>query len=95
MYRVPSDVSSALDREKAGIEADRAVLKQLDDQLDSLGRKIESDRIYLDKTSQDAVDAFNAEVDRYNTLSQQDKAATAAFNVRVDNYNAKLRQYGR
>jgi hypothetical protein len=95
VYRVPSDVSSALDREKAGIEADRAVLKQLDDQLDSLGRKIESDRIYLDKTSQDAVDAFNAEVDRYNTLSQQDKAATAAFNVRVDNYNAKLRQYGR
>jgi hypothetical protein len=95
VYRVPSDVSSALDREKAGIEADRAVLKQLDDQLDSLGRKIESDRIYLDKTSQDAVDAFNAEVDRYNTLSQQDKAATAAFNVRVNNYNAKLRQYGR
>ena len=95
VYRVPSDVSSALDREKEGIEADRAVLKQLDDQLDSLGRKIESDRIYLDKTSQDAVDAFNAEVDRYNTLSQQDKAATAAFNVRVDNYNAKLRQYGR
>jgi hypothetical protein len=95
VYRVPSDVSSALDREKEGIEADRAVLKQLDDQLDSLGRKIESDRIYLDKTSQDDVDAFNAKVDRYNTLSQQDKAATAAFNVRVDNYNAKLRQYGR
>ena len=95
VYRVPSDVSSALDREKEGIEADRAVLKQLDDQLDSLGRKIESDRIYLDKTSQDDVDAFNANVDRYNTLSQQDKAATAAFNVRVDNYNAKLRQYGR
>jgi hypothetical protein len=95
VYRVPSDVSSALDREKEGIEADRAVLKQLDDQLDSLGRKIESDRIYLDKTSQDDVDAFNAKVDRYNTLSQQDKDATAAFNVRVDNYNAKLRQYGR
>jgi hypothetical protein len=95
VYRVPSDVSSTLDREKAGIEADRAVLKQLDDKLDLLGREIESDRIYLDKTSQDAVDAFNAKVDRYNTLSQQDKAATAAFNERVDNYNAKLRQYGR
>jgi len=95
VYRVPSDVSSALDREKTGIEADRAVLKQLDDQLDSLGRVIESDRIYLDKTSQVAVDAFNAKVERYNALAQQDKAATAAFNVRVDNYNAKLRQYGR
>lgn len=94
VYSVPTDVSSALDREKAGIEADRAALKQLDDELDSLGREIESDRIYLDKTSQDAVDAFNAKVDRYNILSQQDKDATAAFNQRVDNYNAKLRQYG-
>jgi hypothetical protein len=95
VYSVPSDVSSELDREKVGIEADRVALKQLDDQLDSLGREIESDRIYLDKTSQDAVDAFNAKVDRYNTLTQQDKDATAAFNQRVDNYNAKLRQYGR
>jgi hypothetical protein len=95
VYRVPSDISSQLDREKVGIEADRAVLKQLDDQLDSLGREIESDRIYLDKTSQYAVDAFNAKVDRYNTLSQQDKAETAAFNERVDNYNAKLRQNSR
>jgi hypothetical protein len=94
VYSVPSDVSSALDREKAAIEVDRAAIKQLDDQLDSLGREIESDRIYLDKTSQDAVDAFNAKVDRYNTLSQQDKDATAAFNQRVDTYNAKLRQYG-
>lgn len=95
VYRVPGDVSSELDREKAAIEVDRAVLKQQEDQLDSLGREIEFDRINLDKTSQYAVDTFNAKVDRYNTLSQQAKAATAAFNERVDSYNAKLRQYGR
>ena len=94
-YRVPDYVSTELDREKAGIEADRAIIKQMDDQLDSLGREIENDRIYLDKTSQYAVDAFNAKVDRYNTLSQKDKDATSAFNERVDNYNAKLRQYSR
>ncbi len=50
--------------------------------------EVENDRIYLDKTSQYAVDAFNAKVERYNTLSQQAKAANAAFNLRVDNYNA-------
>ena len=94
MYRVPEYVSNQLDREKVGIEADRAVLKQLDDQLDSLGREIDNDRLYLNKTSQYAVDAFNAKVERYNTLSQQDKAATAAFNARVEAYNAKLQQYG-
>jgi multidrug resistance efflux pump len=92
---VPSYASSQLDREKTAIEADRAVLKQLDDQLDSLGRQIELERTYLDKTSQYAVDTFNAKVDRYNELSRQDKAATAAFNVRVDNYNAKLKTYSR
>ena len=94
VYRVPEYVSNQLDREKVGIEADRAVLKQLDDQLDSLGREIDNDRLYLNKTSQYAVDAFNAKVERYNTLSQQDKAATAAFNARVEAYNAKLQQYG-
>ena len=60
-----------------------------------MGRQIETDRLYLDKTSQSAVDEFNAKVDRYNTLSQQAKAATAAFNERVDSYNVKLRTYGR
>ena len=94
VYRVPSYVSSQLDREKLEIEADRVVLKQQDDTLEALGREIESDRIYLDKTSQYAVDTFNAKVDRYNLLSQQAKAANAAFNERVDSYNAKLRQYG-
>jgi hypothetical protein len=94
VYRVPEYVSNQLDQEKVAIEADRAVLKQLDDQLDSLGREIDNDRIYLDKTSQYAIDAFNAKVERYNTMSRQDKAATAAFNERVNAYNAKLRQYG-
>ena len=95
VYRVPENVSSQLDQEKAGIESDRAIIKQLDAELDTLGREIENDRIYLDKTSQYAVDTFNAKVDRYNALSQQDKDATAAFNLRVDNYNARLRANAR
>ena len=95
VYHIPSSVSSTLDDEKVKIESDRKTLEALDAQVEKLGRDIENDRLYLDKTSQYAVDAFNAKVDRYNTLAQQDKAATAAFNEKVDNYNAKLRQYGR
>ena len=45
-----------------------------------------------DRTSQSALDQFNAKVDRYNALVGQAKAATAAFNQKVDRYNAKLRQ---
>jgi DNA-binding response OmpR family regulator len=95
VYSVPSTVSSTLDTEKAEIESERTTIQTLDAQVEKLGRDIENDRLYLDKTSQYAVDTFNAKVDRYNTLAQQDKAATAAFNTKVDNYNAKLRQYGR
>jgi hypothetical protein len=60
-----------------------------------LGREIERDRIYLDRNSQYAVDAFNEKIDRYNALSQRTKIANAAFNEKVDNYNARLQRYGR
>jgi hypothetical protein len=95
VYSVPSSVSSTLDDEKVKIESDRKTLEALDAQVEKLGRDIESDRLYLDKTSQYAVDTFNAKVDRYNELVQKDKAATAAFNEKVDNYNVKLRTYSR
>jgi hypothetical protein len=94
LYRVPSSVSSALDNEKAEIESERATLEALDVQVETLGREIERDRIYLDHTSHFAVDEFNTKVDRYNALAQKAKTANAAFNEKVDNYNAKLQQYG-
>lgn len=95
VYRVPSSASSALNREKAEIESERATLEALEAQIEKLGREIERDRIYLDRTSQFAVDAFNSKVDRYNALSQRAKIANAAFNEKVDSYNAKLQRYGR
>jgi hypothetical protein len=94
VYRVPSSVSSTLVSEKAEIETERATIEAFEAQIEELGREIERDRPYLDRTSQYAVDAFNAKVDRYNTLNQKAKMANAAFNEKVDNYNAKLQQYG-
>ena len=94
-YRVPSSVSSTLDDEKTKIESERIMLEALDAQVERLGREIERDRPYLDRTSQFAIDEFNAKVDQYNAINQKAKTANAAFNEKVDNYNAKLRQYGR
>ena len=48
-----------------------------------MGREIERDRIYLDRTSQYAVDAFAQKVDRYNALNQEGQIANAAFNEKV------------
>jgi hypothetical protein len=95
VYRVPSSVSSTLKREKEEIESERAILEVLEAQVEKLGREIERDRIYLDRTSQFAVNTFNEKVDRHNTLSQRAKMANAAFNEKVDSYNAKLQRYGR
>lgn len=95
VYRVPSSVSSTLDSEKAEIESERTTLEALGTQIETLGREIERDRIYLDRTSQFALDAFNSKVDRYNALNQRAKLANAAFNEKVDSYNAKLQRYGR
>ena len=88
-------MSSTLDNEKAEIESERTTLEALDAQVEKLGREVENDRVYLDRTSQFAVDEFNSKVDRYNALSQKAKTANAAFDEKVNDYNAKLRQYGR
>ena len=94
-YRVPSSVSSTLASEKAEIEADRTTLGALETQVETLGREIDRDRLYIDRTSQFAIDEFNAKVGGYNALAQKAKTVNAAFNEKVDNYNAKLRQNGR
>jgi len=94
-YRVPRSVISTLDAERSAIESERATLAALDLQAEQLGREIERDRVFLDHTSQFAVDTFNSKVERYNALNQKAKIANAAFNEKVANYNAKLRQNAR
>lgn len=94
-YRVPSSVSSTLASEKVEIESERTTLEALEAQIEKLGREIERDRLYIDRTSQFAVDEFNAKVGRYNALSQKAKPLNAAFNEKVENYNAKLQRYSR
>ena len=93
--RVPSSVANAFDQEKTAIESERATLEAFEAQFDSLGREIEGERLYLDQTNPYTVQQFNAKINRYNALIQQNKTATAVLNTKVDNYNAKLRQYGR
>lgn len=95
VYRIPNSESSTLNSEKAEIESERATLEALEAQVERLGREIDTDRIYLDRTRQYAVDLFNAKVARYNAMAQSAKGANAAFNEKVDAYNAKLRSYGR
>jgi peptidoglycan hydrolase CwlO-like protein len=84
-----------LSSDRNAIETAKANLNALDSELQSMGNKIESERLSIDSTSQFAVDQFNQEVARYNAKLEQAKADSQALNTMVDNYNAKLRQPGR
>jgi hypothetical protein len=93
-YRPGSVTRYLLDEEKTQLESERASIVQLENQLDELQREIQRDRLLVDHTSQDAIDALNAKVARYNTLLQDVQNREVAFNQRVDEYNAKVRRDG-
>ena len=57
-------------------------------------RRIEQDRQNLDNTNPQAVDSFNAEVDKHNALLAQIKQETETFNDAVDKFNAELKRVG-
>ncbi len=80
------------DVQRSEIDSERLAVEALENQVGQLGREIESERLYVDATSQYAVNQFNGKVERYNALVRQAKAATSAFNQKVADYNAKLRR---
>jgi hypothetical protein len=93
-YRVPDWVHRDLLAKKSSLDAQEASLNSLKSEVEALRNQIESKRPYLDQTSQYAIDEFNREVDRYNSLNQQLKNGVDAFNVSVNDYNTELVRFG-
>jgi hypothetical protein len=93
-YRVPQWAEQGLNAKKAALNAQEASLNSLKSQVESLHDQIEIERPRLDQTSQYAIDAFNREVDRCNSLNQQLKDGIDAFNAGVNDYNAELVRVG-
>ena len=94
-YRVPSYASADLDRERQAIESTKAAVALLQTQVEALGSQIERDRLYIDNTSQFAIDTFNRRVTDYNALLMRARSEQATLNQMIDSYNAKLQSYGR
>jgi len=94
-YRVPRSMSSALSQERQSVELAKAQAESLSNQLESLSREIERDRLYLDRTSQFSVDALNRKVSQHNSLLEQARAQDRLVNQMVADYNAKLQRYAR
>ena len=88
-------MSSELSQERQSVELAKAQAESLSNQLESLSREIERDRLYLDRTSQFSVDALNRKVSQHNSLLEQARAQDRLVNQMVADYNAKLQRHGR
>lgn len=94
-YRVPTYITSELDRDSKAIEREKAKAEKLGSEFDTLNRELERERLYLDRTNAWDVDRFNEKIERCNAIVERAKIQQQAVNVLVDNYNQKLRTYGR
>jgi tetratricopeptide (TPR) repeat protein len=94
-YHVPSYISAELERDSQAIDREKTKAERLSHQLDTLSREIDRERLFLDRTSQFAVDQFNDKVNTYNTLVERLRTQNRLVNQMVADYNAKLRKYGR
>ena len=77
---------------KQGIEAEASQAAELQSRLETLANQIEVDRIYLDQTSQADVDAFNANVNLYNTLLRSARAENITANKLIAAYKTLLEE---
>jgi hypothetical protein len=93
-YRVPNAayhrlliLQSALSRKKSSLDLEESRLKSLSTQVDS-------ERAYLDQTSQYAVDAFNRKVNQINGLNSKVQSMVNDYNHDVDAFNTELERVG-
>ncbi len=85
-------LEALLEQSQTEVDAKKAEVEELDTSLDALGRRIELDRTYLDRTSQYEIDDFNLKVARYNTALRNRKAEVEAFNQMVGAHNTLVEQ---
>ena len=79
-----------LNSAKQYLDDERSELEALKSQLRSLNDQVEISRKYLDKTSQDDVDEFNSEVNRYNAVLAKLRSQNTNTNRAVESYNSTL-----
>ncbi len=94
-FSIPEHAMGTLNRLESDVEVLRGPMKAQEAALDELDREIESSRRSLNRSSQAAINAFNAKVDRYNRDGRALQSSIDRFNRAVDAYNTELRRVGR
>jgi S1-C subfamily serine protease len=93
-YSVSESDYQRLYPQKVALDAENKKLDQLDAESKAQAQRIEQDRQNLDNTDPQAINSFNAEVDRHNSFLDQIKQETATFNDAVDRFNTELKRVG-
>ncbi len=79
---------------KSDLDVKSGRVTQRKNELDALERKLERDRIYLDRTNEYAVNSFNADVNRFNTMNDAAQSLIDDYNRDVNAFNAELERVG-
>lgn len=85
--------AARLDEAGDRLEADRIALRAATSEVDLSSSTIEAQRSSLDRRSQAAINAFNAMIDRHNTLLNAAKAKQVDFNSAIDAHNGDVNVY--
>ncbi len=93
-YRVSNSDYSRLLSMKSALTTKQTSLNAEKTRLKALSAELDQDRLYLDQTSQYAVDAFNRKVGQVNNLNDRMQFSVNDFNKDVDAFNTELERVG-
>lgn len=93
-YRVSNSDYYRLLTMKSSLDVKNRVIDQSKEEIQPLQAQIERSRIYLDRTSQYAVDSFNRDVARFNAMNDNLQTTIDTFNREVRAFNAELERVG-
>ncbi len=93
-YRVPNSAYYRLLTMKSALDAKQRLLDAEEAQLKSLADELDRERLYLNRSSQYSVDAFNRKVNRVNSLNDRLQSSVNDYNRDVNAFNAELERVG-
>jgi Skp family chaperone for outer membrane proteins len=95
----PDELEQCLKAEKeiqaasAMLKTTESALKRQSDEVEKLARELSGGASQLVRTSQAAVDSYNAKVQRFQTLVAPIKDEITAFNARTNSHNVRVQQF--
>ncbi len=79
---------------KSAIESKKQILDSEEARLEALSKQLDRERVYLNRNSQYAVDAFNQKVNQLNSMNDRMQSLVNGFNRDVNAFNAELERVG-